>query len=329
MSDIKFSIIVPVYSRPDEMDELLCSLECQEDKDFEVIVMEEPSQNQCGSVCLKYRERGLDVKHFTLHTGRSERRNEGMRRAGGNYFLLFDSDCILPPHYIKTVRRALTDSYVDCFGGPDAADGTFSDIQMAVNYSMTSFMTTGGIRGGMKNVDKFLPRAFNMGFSREVFAKTEGYREMIGEDIDLSLRIKEAGFSVRLIKEAFVYHKRRLDLRKFYRQVNTFGKARVLLARLHPGSLKVAHLFPACFAVGNMLLVLLAAFTCQWLWLLPLIVYAVAIFTESYVKNRRFRVAALSVLTSYAQMFGYGLGFMDELFTHKASKVAAEQMYRQ
>ena len=220
MSDIKFSIIVPVYSRPDEMDELLCSLECQEDKDFEVIVMEEPSQNQCGSVCLKYRERGLDVKHFTLHTGRSERRNEGMRRAGGNYFLLFDSDCILPPHYIKTVRRALTDSYVDCFGGPDAADGTFSDIQMAVNYSMTSFMTTGGIRGGMKNVDKFLPRAFNMGFSREVFAKTGGYREMIGEDIELEEPIW------------VVITDKRLDADRVYPVITTLsdGKKAIVLA---------------------------------------------------------------------------------------------------
>ena len=326
---MKFSVIVPVYSRPQEMEEFLASLAKQTDKDFEVIVMEEPSHNQCDGVCDRYRMAGLDVKHYAVHVGRSERRNEGIRKAGGDYLLLFDSDCIIPPQYMETVRNALTDSYVDCFGGPDSADSSFSDVQLAVNYSMTSMMTTGGIRGGMKRVDKFLPRSFNMGFSREVFDRIGGYRDMIGEDTDLSLRIKEAGFSVRLIKEAYVYHKRRLTLRKFYRQVNTFGKARVLLTKLHPGSLKLTHLFPACFAIGNVLLVLMSIIMCQWLWLLPIVLYVAAIFVESYVRNRRWRVAFLSVATSYIQMFGYGIGFMDEMITHRATDMAAERLYRQ
>ncbi len=308
------------------MEEFLHSLSLQTDKDFEVMVMEDESPNSCKAICEKYGT-DINIKYHCVKTGRSERRNLGMELASGDYFILFDSDCIIPMQYIEVLRNELKNDFVDCFGGPDDANTTFSDIQLAVNYAMTSFLTTGGIRGGMKNVNKYLPRAFNMGFSRAVFDKTKGYKEIIGEDIDLSMRIKEAGFSVRLIKGAKVFHKRRVDIPKFFRQVNTFGKARVLLSKLHPGSLKVTHLFPSCFLLGIIGLILLSFYSVMFL--LPIVIYKVALFAESLVKNRSLKVAALSVITSFAQLFGYGAGFIDELITRRASKKASEQLYRQ
>lgn len=328
MDDLKFSIIVPVYNRPDEMREFLDSLARQTDTDFEVMVMEGECEHSCKSVCDTYSSQ-LNIHYHQRPSGRSARRNEGMQLASGNYFLLFDSDCILPPVYIGQLRSALARHYVDCYGGPDSADHTFTDLQLAINYAMTSIMTTGGIRGGMKDVRKYLPRAFNMGFSREVFERTGGYLDMIGEDVDLSMRIKEAGFSVELIPQAVVYHKRRISLSGFYRQVCTFGKARVLLSARHPGSLKLMHLFPSCFAVGNAGLLLLSVITCSAWWLLPIALYVSLLFTESLLKNKRLRVALLSVVAGYIQLCGYGIGFIDELITRRASHRASETLYRQ
>lgn len=327
MEDIKFSIIVPVYNRPEEMSELFESLSKQTDLGFEVMVMEGECEKSCRGICQQYSEK-LDIKFITDTTGRSERRNRGMKEASGNYFMLFDSDVTLPENYIETVRKALEEEYVDCYGGPDSANETFNDLQLAINYSMTSFMTTGGIRGGMKNVYKYQPRAFNMGFSREVFEKTGGYLDMIGEDVDLSMRIRETGFKVKLIKDAVVYHKRRITLKGFFKQTNTFGKARILLTNRHKGSLKPTHLLPSCFMIGNIFLVILAI-VFKWWCIIPLILYIAGLFIESLMKNGRVHVALLSIATSYAQLFGYGLGFIEEMITRKASNAAAETLYRQ
>ncbi|MEG2070408.1 MAG: glycosyltransferase [Bacteroidales bacterium] len=324
--DIHFSIIVPVYNRPDELGELLESLAQQTDKNFEILIMEGDSTIPCSEVCQKY------AKLHHIHkpeASRSERRNLGMQMATGSYFLFFDSDCILPPTYIKIVRAYLTTEYLDCYGGPDSADHNFSNIQKAINYSMTSMMTTGGIRGATNQTEKFTPRSFNMGLSKEVFEQVGGFKEMIGEDIDLSLRIKERGFKIKLIKEASLFHKRKINLKKFYNQVYTFGKARVLLSKLHPGSLKMAHLFPTCFVIGNLLLILLSILCRNLIFLLPLALYIMAIFIESWIKNKKIGIAFLSVITSYIQLCGYGMGFLDELITRRASKVAQEDLYTQ
>ena len=237
---------------------------------------------------------------------------------------------------------AVIAEYVDCYGGPDSAEQDFSDTQLAINYSMTSLMTTGGIRGGTKKVKKFLPRTFNMGFSKEVYEKVGGFKDIIGEDIDQSLRIREAGFDIRLIKEAFLYHKRKIDLKKFYKQVNTFGKARILLTTLHPGSFKPVYLLPTLFFLGNLFLVLMTFVAliskccCDcafgqlwWIWLLPIAVYIIAIFCESLYKNKKIKVALLSIVTSYIQLCGYGIGFLDEFFTRRASKKSQETIYSQ
>ena len=323
-----FSIIVPVYNRPEEMHEFMASLAKQTDRDFEVVIMEGTCERTCRLICEAYSNR-LDVQFYERNTGRSARRNEGMQLAKGNYFILFDSDVIVPPTYIASLRKSLKQEYVDCFGGPDSADSSFTTTQLAVNYAMTSMMTTGGIRGKMKNVYNYKPRAFNMGFSREVFETTQGYLDMIGEDVDLSMRISEAGFKVKLIKEAVVFHKRRVSIPQFVRQVNTFGKARILLSSIHKGSFRIMHAFPSCFVLGNLGLVVLSLVLMNWYFMIPLMIYCVALFFESLVKNKRLSVALLSVVTSYGQLFGYGIGFLDEFLTRRASKKNAEQLYRQ
>ena len=304
-----FSVIIPVYNRPDEVRELLESLSKQTLKDFEVLLIEDGSVNRCDTVAQEF-DKDLNICYFYKeNSGRSLTRNYGMERASGEYLIFFDSDCIIPERYFEIVKARLEEDYVDCFGGPDAAHSSFSNLQKAISYSMTSFFTTGGIRGGKKGMEKFTPRTFNMGFSKEVYKRVGGFKDMFGEDIDLSLRIQKAGFHTVLIRDAFVYHKRRVSFRSFYRQVSVFGRARVDLYLLHPESLKIVHLLPAAFVLGSLILILLSFF-CIWA-LLPLIVYFLALFFESLVCNHSLRIAGLSVLTSIIQLGGYGIGFLN------------------
>ena len=303
-----FSVIIPVYNRPDEVRELLESLSKQTLKDFEVLLIEDGSVNRCDTVAQEF-DKDLNICYFYKeNSGRSLTRNYGMERASGEYLIFFDSDCIIPERYFEIVKARLEEDYVDCFGGPDAAHTSFSNLQKAISYSMTSVFTTGGIRGGKKGMEKFTPRTFNMGFSKEVYKRVGGFKDMFGEDIDLSLRIQKAGFHTVLIRDAFVYHKRRVSFRSFYRQVSVFGRARVDLYLLHPESLKIVHLLPAAFVLGSLILILLSFF-CIWA-LLPLIVYFLALFFESLVCNHSLRIAGLSVLTSIIQLGGYGIGFL-------------------
>ena len=291
-----FSVIIPVYNRPDEVRELLESLSKQTLKDFEVLLIEDGSVNRCDTVAQEF-DKDLNICYFYKeNSGRSLTRNYGMERASGEYLIFFDSDCIIPERYFEIVKARLEEDYVDCFGGPDAAHTSFSNLQKAISYSMTSFFTTGGIRGGKKGMEKFTPRTFNMGFSKEVYKRVGGFKDMFGEDIDLSLRIQKAGFHTVLIRDAFVYHKRRVSFRSFYRQVSVFGRARVDLYLLHPESLKIVHLLPAAFVLGSLILILLSFF-CIWA-LLPLIVYFLALFFESLVCNHSLRIAGCLLYTS-------------------------------
>ena len=320
----KYSVIVPVYDRPDEMAELLESLTHQNFIDFEVLLLEDNSPRKSDVLAKEYSTR-LSIKYFFLPgTDRSYRRNYGMQHAKGEYFILYDSDCVIPSGYFDAVEAALKEDPADCFGGPDNADDSFSDMQKAVNYSMTSFFTTGGIRGGAKQMEKFNPRSFNMGISRKAFEVTGGFRSMIGEDIDFSLRVRQAGMEVRLYRNAFVMHKRRVNLRKFYKQVNTFGKSRIVLTKAHPGSLKVVHLLPVAFVLGHVLLLVLAILWSPW-WLLFIAFYILLLFFDSLRKNKSLKIALMSVVTAYTQLCGYGMGFLEESMTGKASGILKEQ----
>lgn len=303
-----FSIVVPVYNRPDEMADLLRSLAAQTDRGFECVVVEDGSTVPCRQVCGEFSE-SVPLKYFFKdNEGRSIARNYGMERADGDYFVFVDSDCILPPDYIESLRRSLASSPADCFGGPDAAHESFSDLQKAISFAMTSFLTTGGIRGGKVQMEKFVPRTFNMGFSRRVYDKVGGFREMFSEDIDMSTRIRNAGFSPVLFRDVRVFHKRRVDFARFWRQVHVFGMSRITLQLLYPGSMKLVHWLPALFVIGTVLLVA-GSFFCRWL-LIPLLFYLTALFVCGSIAMRSVRRGVLGVAASMVQLFGYGTGFL-------------------
>ena len=291
------------------MEDLLASLAAQTCRNFEVIVVEDGSSVPCREVIEKYAQI-IPVKYFFKpNEGRSIARNYGMEHAEGDCFIFFDSDCVIPADYFEKLERMSAEEPFDCFGGPDAADASFTPVQKAINHAMTSFLTTGGIRGGKVRLEKFAPRTFNMGFTREVYDKVGGFREMFSEDIDMSTRIRLAGFSIGLYPELPVYHKRRVDFRKFLRQVYVFGMSRITLKLLYPDSLKAVHLLPALFVIGVVAMVLLAIFCSPW-WLLPLGIYLLAIFVAALWATRSPRIALLAVPASMIQLGGYGCGFI-------------------
>lgn len=311
----RFSVIVPVYNRIEEVDDLLQSLSTQSCKDFEIVIVEDGSSKPCEDTVKRYAEK-IDVKYFFKENeGRSIARNHGLERATGDYFIFFDSDCVIPPDYFKILSSSLDNNPVDCFGGPDAAHESFSDTQKAINYSMTSFLTTGGIRGGKVQLEKFVPRTFNMGYSRRVWETVGGFREMFSEDIDMSTRIRQAGFSIGLIRDAYVYHKRRVNMRLFARQVYVFGMSRITLKLLYPDSLKLVHTLPAIFVLGSALLILLSCIV-SWWFITPLLAYFIAIFITALISTKSLAIACKALPASIIQLGGYGCGFINA-FTRK------------
>lgn len=324
---MKYSIIVPVYNRPDEVDELLGSLTEQTEKDFEVIIVEDGSSVTCEKVCNGYKAT-LDIHYFMKeNSGPGQSRNYGVARAKGEYVIILDSDVVLPPGYIESVSDELEKAPADAFGGPDKAHSSFTDIQKAISYSMTSFFTTGGIRGSKKKkLDKFYPRSFNMGVRRDVYNKLGGFSKMrFGEDIDFSIRIFKAGCKCRLFPESWVWHKRRTDFRKFFRQVYNSGIARINLYTKYPESLKLVHLLPMVFTVGVLSLVVISAVgrvlmhyddIDRWYWLcagpwLPILAYCLLIFVDSSRQNRSLKIGLESIAASFVQLMGYGFGFIE------------------
>ena len=321
---MKYSVIVPVYNRPDEVDELLESLSNQTFKDFEVIIVEDGSVKTCKDVCDKYAD--ILVLHYYAkeNSGPGQSRNYGAERAQGEWLIILDSDVVLPEGYLAAIDDSL--QLCDAFGGPDAAHPSFTPVQKAISYSMTSFFTTGGIRGGKAKLDKFYPRSFNMGIRRDVYQQLGGFSKMrFGEDIDFSYRIVEAGYKPQLIPEAWVWHKRRTDFRKFFRQVYNSGIARINLEKRHPGTLKLVHLLPTVFTVGVIALILISAVgralmhyvdRDQFYWMcfapwIPIILYSLIICIDSTIKNKSLKVGLLSIPAAFVQLMGYGLGFIE------------------
>ena len=308
---MKYSIIVPVYNRPDEVDELLESLTKQTLKDFEVIIVEDGSIKPCKDVCEKYANI-LDLHYYAKeNSGPGQSRNYGAERSNGEWLIILDSDVVLPEGYLEAVEKSLASSTsIEAWGGPDAAHPSFTPVQKAISYSMTSFFTTGGIRGGKAKLDKFYPRSFNMGIRRDVYLKLEGFTKMrFGEDIDFSYRIVEAGYMPRLFPEAWVWHKRRTDFRKFFRQVYNSGIARINLEKRHPGTMKLVHLLPTVFTlgvIGLLLITLIFTYAC-----VPIILYSAIIFIDSSIKNKSLWVGLLSIPAAFVQLMGYGFGFIE------------------
>lgn len=323
---IDISFVVPVFNRPEEMLELLESLNNQTDKNFELIVVEDGSTEKSDKICEVF-STSLNILYFYKeNTGPGLSRNFGIEKASGNYCIFVDSDCILPPQYVERVRNFLKQNPVDAFGGPDAADNNFSAQQKAINYTMTSFFTTGGIRGSSEKIEKFHPRSFNMGITKEVYHKTGGfptirfaYSKAAGEDLDLSIQIIKAGFKTTLIPEAYVFHKRRTSLKQFLKQVYNFGIARITISKRHPESLKLVHFAPTIFFLGSLTLILLS-FIWSVNFLAPILLFTLIIFVDSSIKNRRISIGFLSVFTSFIQLFGYGYGFLKAFWIQRILK---------
>ena len=323
---MNYSIIVPVYNRPDEVDELLASLTRQAYPDFEVVIVEDGSTVPCKEVCDKYADK-LPVRYFMKpNSGPGQSRNYGAEKSNGDYLIILDSDVVLPDGYLAAVDKELQANPCDAFGGADASHPSFTPVQKAISYSMTSFFTTGGIRGGKKKLDKFYPRSYNMGIRREVYQQLGGFSKMrFGEDIDFSYRIVEAGYECRLFPDAWVWHKRRTDLKKFFRQVYNSGIARINLEKRHPGTMKLVHLLPMVFTVGVIALILISAVgrvlmeyddVYKWFWLfalpwLPILLYSALIFTDSTVKNHSVKIGFISIGAAFVQLMGYGFGFIE------------------
>jgi glycosyltransferase involved in cell wall biosynthesis len=310
-----FSLIIPVYNRPDEVDELLESLsKLDYNEKFEIVIVEDGSSIKCEEVIQKYEDKLAISYYYKENSGPGDSRNYGMNIANGDYFIIFDSDCIIPKDYLTEVSKALKENYVDCFGGPDKALSSFSDIQKAINFAMTSFITTGGIRGGSEKIDKFQPRSFNMGLSRKAFEASNGFGNIHpGEDPDLSIRLWNLGFETKLFPKAYVYHKRRIDWDKFSIQVNKFGKARPILNSWYPKYTKLTFFFPSVFIIGLLVGLVLLIFNCDLLLQLYFIYFLLVFFISTY-RNKSFKIGYLSVVAVWKQFYSYGTGFLESYF---------------
>lgn len=310
---LQISIIIPVYNRPDEIDELLESLTRQTDNDFEVVVVEDGSKLDGKHIIDKYSGR-LDISyHLIQNSGAGQARNYGVARSKGEFVVIVDSDCILPEEYIATIKKELSKHNIDVFGGPDKALDSFTPVQKAINYSMTSFLTTGGIRGSKKTVGKYYPRSFNMGIRRTVFDALKGFAPIrLAEDTDFSIRVYKEGYKVAFFESVYVYHKRRSTFKTFYKQVHNFGTGRINLIKAYPNQTKIEYFFPALFLIF-LICSILAAPWCIF-GLLVIAFYFLLILIDSTIRNKSIKVGALSVVTSFIQHTGYAIGFISNFW---------------
>lgn len=305
-----FSVIIPVYNRPQEVEELLDSLTKQTRKNFELIIVEDGSSDDCKAVVERFTTQLTIHYFFKANSGPGDSRNFGMAKAQGDYLLFFDSDCLIPPHYFETVTTFLANNPLDAYGGPDTAHASFTKTQKAINYAMTSIITTGGVRGKENQLDNYQPRSFNMGISRKVYETVGGYGDIHpGEDPDLSYRIMQAGFSIGLIADAYVYHKRRIDFSKFSKQVYKFGVVRNVLMKWHPRSWKLVYFLPAAFLLGSIALIVLGLL---WhvVFLFPLAALVLLIFVDALIRIGDVSIALMAIPATFIQLYNYGWGFL-------------------
>jgi glycosyltransferase involved in cell wall biosynthesis len=320
-----FSIIIPLYNRPQEIKELLETLTVQTYKQFEVLVIEDGSDIDSEEIVKSFSHK-LDIKYFVKpNTGQGFTRNFGFERAKGDYFVVFDSDCLIPKNYLQIVNDSLAKNYLDAYGGPDAAHPSFTPVQKAISYTMTSPFTTGGIRGNKKGIGQFHPRSFNMGISRKVWEKAGGFIiTRLGEDIEYSIRIHSMGFRIGLILEAKVYHKRRTNFLKFYKQLHFFGRARINVYKFFPNELKIVHFFPSIFTLFLLFTLVTNIFNwkitefCNFI----LALFILLIFFHSWIENKSVKIAFLSLIASFIQLIAYGLGFMQDFFKRVLLKIS-------
>lgn len=330
--EVSFSFIIPVYNRPNEIKELLDSIRIQSyDKPFEVVIVEDGSTISSVNVVGAFRH-VLDISYFVkTNSGPGASRNYGMERAKGNYFIVLDSDCILPAEYLMEVEKSLSEEFIHCYGGPDAAHESFSAVQKAINYAMTSLLTTGGIRGSKNAVDKFQPRSFNMGVSRQAFEDVGGYGNIHpGEDPDLTFRLWNKGYKTKLVSNAFVFHKRRINWNKFYSQVHKFGMVRPILNQWHPKTKKLTYWFPSLFCLGFLLSGIFTMIG-YWFPLALFVLYFVVLGVDAFRKTKNIKIALLSLFATGVQFLGYGYGFVKSTvylkFSHKSPELLFPKLF--
>jgi len=320
-----FSVIIPLYNRPQEIKELLESLTLQTYKQFEVLVIEDGSKDDAADIVKSFESR-LDVKYFVKpNSGQGFTRNYGFERAKGDYFVIFDSDCLIPEDYFQIVNDSLNADWLDAYGGPDASHPSFTPVQKAISYSMTSPFTTGGIRGNKKGIGQFHPRSFNMGVSRAVWEKTGGFIiTRSAEDLEYSIRIHSLGFKIGLIPDAKVYHKRRTNFLQFYKQIHFFGRARINVYKFFPDQLKAVHFFPALFTLGLIFTIVVNIFTLRISILCNIVLALIIllIFFHSLIKNKSVKIAFLSLIAAFIQLTAYGLGFMQDFVKRIIFKIS-------
>jgi glycosyltransferase involved in cell wall biosynthesis len=315
---MRYSVIIPVYNRPEEINELLKSLTDVTYKSFEVLIIEDGSKNTCEHIVKRYKQR-LDIYYYRKkNSGQGFSRNFGFEKAKGNYFVVFDSDCLIPPHYFDAVNKEIEGLQgLDCWGGPDRAHESFTPVQKAINYTMTSLFTTGGTRGSTRHIGTYHPRSFNMGISKEVYAATGGYIiTRMGEDLELSIRIRKKGFQTRYINDAYVFHKRRTNFTQFYKQLFFFGRARINIWRFHPEELKAVHLFPLLFALGLTYAVAGSIFDLPFSEMLLYLygVFALILALDAFRLEKSVLVGIYSSIAGIVQLTAYGFGFLSEIF---------------
>jgi glycosyltransferase involved in cell wall biosynthesis len=312
-----FSIIIPLYNRPQEIKELLDTLVLQTYRNFEVLVIEDGSVNDAGAIVNSFVDK-LNIRYFKkANEGQGFTRNFGFERAKGDYFIIFDSDCLIPANYLQIVNNSLSTHYLDAYGGPDGAHESFTPTQKAISYSMTSPFTTGGIRGNKNGIGQFHPRSFNMGVSRQVWEKAGGFIiTRLGEDIEYSIRIHSMGFKIGLIPDAVVFHKRRTNFIQFFKQLHFFGRARINIYKFFPKELKAVHFFPAAFTVGVIITIIFNLLGWQIAWLGNFILVAIIllIFFHAWWKNKSAKIAFLSIIAAFTQLTAYGIGFMQDFW---------------
>ncbi|WP_298756615.1 glycosyltransferase [uncultured Psychroserpens sp.] len=327
MKALQFSFIIPVFNRPDEVQELLSSFSSLDgDLSFEIVIVEDGSSIDCKTIVENFNDLNI-AYYYKENSGPGDSRNFGMQKAKGNYFIILDSDCLLPKQYLTIVNNYLSFNFVHCYGGPDAAHSSFTDLQKAINFAMTSFITTGGIRGGRISGDKFQPRSFNMGLSKEAFLKSGGFGVIHpGEDPDLSIRLNNLGYETILINEAYVYHKRRISWKKFYQQVHKFGLVRPILNKWHPKTSRLTYWFPTLFSIGFIVSIVL--FLLDYQFFLGIYIFYLALaFILAYTKTLNLSVAIQSILAIFIQFFGYGYGFLKSTFAISVLNKRPEQRF--
>lgn len=309
--ELSYTFVIPVFNRPKEVQELLTSFTKMDTKglDYDILIVEDGSTKTAEKIVDGFKN-NLPLSYlYKENSGPGASRNYGMQHAQGNYFLILDSDVLMPEDYLQVINSHLARDYVDCFGGADAAEKSFTPIQKAINFSMTSLLTTGGIRGKKNAVKKFEPRSFNMGISKKAFEATGGFGKIHpGEDPDLSIKIEQKGFKTAFIP-AYVYHKRRIDWQKFYTQVHKFGLVRPILNEWHPQTSSIVFWFPTLFTLGlivSLIFALFGLFVFSGLYVL----YFFLIFIVSTLYNKSLKIGFYSVYAVFIQFLGYGLGFL-------------------